>query len=105
MMITLYRLSVLLMGAMCCCMVEAQGNVDVSGGNVRVLVGKGAVAANVAGDLEADVEMDGVAVINGNVFIDGQKIPRGKTSHVSKKTGKTYRIQWGSDGNVAVEQK
>lgn len=83
----------------------AQGSVDVTAGGVRVQVGKGNVATNAAGDLGADVEMDGVAVINGNVYIDGQKVPHGKTSYVSKKTGKAYRIQWGSDGNVAVEEK
>ena len=91
-------------GAMCL-LANAQGSVDVTAGNIRVQVGKGSVASNAAGDLGTDVEMEGVAVINGNVYIDGQKIPRGKTSYVSKKTGKAYRIQWGSDGNVAVEEK
>ncbi|WP_371324006.1 hypothetical protein VX159_00300 [Dechloromonas sp. ZY10] len=88
-----------------CLLAHAQGSVDVTAGGVRVQVGTGSVASSAAGDLGADVEMDGVAVINGSVYIDGQKIPRGKTSYVSKKTGKAYRIQWGSDGNVAVEQK
>jgi len=48
--------------------------------------------------------MEGVAVINDDVFIDGEKIQRGKTSYTSKKTGKSYRIQWGKNGNVSVEQ-
>ena len=48
--------------------------------------------------------MEGVAVINDDVFIDGEKVPRGKTRYTSKKTGKSYRIQWGKNGNVSVEQ-
>lgn len=85
--------------------VQAQAAVDVTAGGVRVQVGKGASASNVAGDLGQEVDMEGVAVINGNVYIDGQRIPRGKTMHTSGKTGKVYRIQWRRDGNVAVEEK
>lgn len=94
-----------LVTAAMCLSVYGQGVVNVTAGGVRVQVGKDNVASNAAGDLGTDVEMDGVAVINGNVYIDGQKVPRGKTSYVSKKTGKAYRIQWGGDGNVAVEEK
>ncbi|HLA36183.1 MAG TPA: hypothetical protein VJ001_15070, partial [Rhodocyclaceae bacterium] len=62
-------------------------------------------AANESGIIGSDVEIDGVAVINGEVFIDGEKVQRGKTSYTSKKSGKSYRIQWGKNGNVSVEQK
>jgi hypothetical protein len=75
-----------------------------NGGNTAVSVGSGSSASNTAGAVGPDVEMEGVAVINDNVFIDGEKIKRGKTQHTSKKTGKSYRIQWGKDGNVSVEQ-
>jgi hypothetical protein len=90
-----------------------QVSVDVPGASVKVgkgkggaavSIGPGSTASNTAGAIDADVEMEGVAVINGDVFIDGEKIPRGKTKYSSKKTGKSYRIQWGKDGNVSVEQ-
>ena len=69
--------------------------------------GKGgsSVAVNTAGSIDEDVEMEGIAVINGEVFIDGVKVPKGKTSYTSRKTGKTYQIKWGRNGNVAVEEK
>lgn len=90
-----------------------QVSVDVPGTSVKikkgnggtaVSVGPGSKASNSAGAIDADVEMEGVAVINEDVFIDGEKIPRGKTRYTSKKTGKSYRIQWGKNGNVSVEQ-
>ncbi len=92
----------------------AQVTVDVPGaasvrvtpgkGNAAVSVGPGSTASNTSGSIDADVQMEGVAVINDDVFIDGEKIPRGKTRYTSKKTGKSYRIQWGKNGNVSVEQ-
>lgn len=91
----------------------AQVTVDVPGasvrinkgtGNAAVSVGPGSSASNSSGSVDADVEMEGVAVINDDVFIDGEKIPRGKTRYTSKKTGKSYRIKWGKNGNVSVEQ-
>lgn len=72
--------------------------------NTAVSVGPGSTASNSAGIVEDDVEMEGVAIINDDVFIDGEKIQRGKTRHTSKKTGKSYRIKWGKNGNVSVEQ-
>lgn len=53
----------------------------------------------------ADVEMTGVTVINGEVYIDGEKVPAGKRSFTSKKTGKNYAIEWGKNGNVSVAEK
>lgn len=78
--------------------------VDRAKGNTAVSIGQGSKASNSSGSVEADVEMEGVAVINDDVFIDGEKIQRGKTRHTSKKTGKSYRIQWGKNGNVSVEE-
>lgn len=99
----------------------SQMNVSVSKSGVKVqqsqsTLGRGssvsvdvddsvAGAANESGIIGSDVEIDGVAVINGEVFIDGEKVQRGKTSYTSKKSGKSYRIQWGKNGNVSVEQK
>lgn len=52
-----------------------------------------------------DVEIEGIAVINGRVYIDGVRIPEGRREVVSRKTGKVYRIDWGRDGNIAVTEK
>ena len=90
-----------------------QVNVNVPGASVKlkkdgsaaVSVGPGSTASNSSATVDADVNMEGVAVINDDVFIDGEKIPRGKTRHTSKKTGTSYVIEWGKNGNVSVKQK
>jgi len=85
---------------------QAQVSVDVSGLGVKVQTGKGgSVASNTAGTIDQDVQMDGAAVINGDVFVDGEKVPKGKSPYTSRKSGKTYVIKWGKDGNVAVHEK
>lgn len=83
----------------------AQVSVDVSDGGVRVQHSGGSEVSVNSGGVAPDVEMTGVAVVNGVVYIDGDKIPQGKTRYTSKKSGKTYRIVWGKDGNVSVEEK
>ena len=103
-----------IVGLLASASVIGQVNVDVPGasvkinkgkaGNAAVSVGPGSKASNSSGTIDADVVMEGVAVINDDVFIDGEKLQRGKTRHTSKKTGKSYRIQWGKDGNISVEQ-
>ena len=86
----------------------AQVSVDVSGTGVRVQRSGGSevnVNTGSTGGVASDVEMEGVAVINGDVFIDGNRVPKGKTLYTSKKSGKTYRIEWGKNGNVSVSEK
>lgn len=86
----------------------AQVSVDVSGSGVRVQRSGGSevnVNTGGTGDVASDVEMEGVAVINGDVFVDGNRVPKGKTLYTSKKSGKTYRIEWGKNGNVSVSEK
>lgn len=83
----------------------AQVSVDVSGYGVRVQSGAGTEVNVNSGSIGSDVQMEGVAVINGEVFIDGEKIPKGKSVHTSKKTKKTYLIHWGKNGNVSVSEK
>jgi len=91
-------------------MVGAQVSVDVSGYGVHVQQGGADVkvnnkANNANSIIGPDVQMEGTAVINGDVFIDGEKIPRGKTSYTSKKTKKQYLIHWGDNGNVSIAEK
>lgn len=87
----------------------AQISVDVSGFGVKVQTGKGDVTGNSvsiqSGTVESNVQMDGIAVINDDVFIDGEKVPKDRNSYKSKKTGKTYLIKRSRDGNVSVSEK
>lgn len=88
--------------------VGAQVSVDVSSYGVKVLTGKGGASNSVSvqsGVVESDVQIDGVAVINDDVFVDGEKVPREKASYTSKKTGKTYLIRRSKGGNVSVSEK
>ncbi|MCX7170259.1 MAG: hypothetical protein NTY41_08205 [Proteobacteria bacterium] len=84
---------------------SAQVAVDVSRHGVKVQTGNGNSAKIASGEVAPDVQMEGVAIINDEVFIDGERVPKGKTSYTAKKTGKSYRIQWGKDGNVSVSEK
>lgn len=104
---------------------QAQVSVDVSGYGVKVQTGNGVKVqtgngtkvqtgkARPADDDDDDdaspigsnVEIEGVAVVNGQVFIDGVKVPKGTSSYRSKKTGKVYQIRWGKNGNVEVNEK
>lgn len=87
----------------------AQVSVDVSGHGVHIRPSGGGtevkVEAGGSGGVASGVEMEGVAVINGEVFVDGAKAPKGKTQYTSKKSGKTYLINWGKNGNVSVSEK
>jgi len=97
-----------LLGATVTVAAGAQVAVDVSVPGVRVQTGGkdgSSVAVNSAGSVDSNVEMEGIAVINGEVFIDGEKVPKGRTSYTSKKTGRSYQIKWGRNGNVAVQEK
>lgn len=101
-------MSAVLVGLLAATAANGQVAVDVSVPGVRVQTGAhggSSVAVNTAGSVDSDVQMEGVAIINGEVFIDGDKIPKGQTSYKSKKSGKSYQIKWGKNGNVAVEQK
>ncbi len=58
-----------------------------------------------SGEIDADAQIEGIAIINEKVYIDGVQVPRGKRDVISKKSGKHYRIDWGKDGNVTVTEK
>ncbi len=85
--------------------VSVGGNSGRGQDNVSVSVGGKNEVGNTAGSIDEDVEMEGVAIINGAVTIDGEKVPKGKTRHTGKKSGIKYLIKWDKDGNVAVSQE
>lgn len=87
---------------------SAQVSVDVSGYGVKVQTGNAGGANTVSvesGTVAPDVQMLGVAVVNDEVFIDGDKVPKNRTSYTSRKTGKTYLIRRSKGGNVSVSEK
>jgi hypothetical protein len=79
--------------------------ISVTAGGNEVHIGSGNDASNDAGGIAADVEIEGVTIINDKVYIDGVRVPKGTHEVTSKKTGKTYRIVWGKDGNITVTEK
>lgn len=60
---------------------------------------------NESGVIDEDAQIEGITVINGNVSIDGVKVPRGVRKFHSEKTGKNYRIDWGKGDNVSVTEQ
>lgn len=92
--------------------VFAQININIPGVNVKtgkdgvnVSIGSGNDTGNSAGSIDADADIEGVSVINDDVWIDGEKIPKGKNRHTGKKSGIKYKINWGKNGNIAVSQE
>lgn len=84
---------------------QAQVAVDVSKQGVKVQsANENSVQLN-SGSIAPDVQIEGVTVINGEVFIDGEQVPKGRTSFTAKRSGKSYRIQWGKNGNVSISEK
>lgn len=85
--------------------VGVSAQVSVSSGGTQVRIGSGNDASNDSGTISGDVEIEGVAILNDKVYIDGVRVPKGVREVTSKKTGKTYRIVWGKDGNISVTEK
>lgn len=50
------------------------------------------------------VDVQGITIVNGKLWIDNDPVPHGKKFHTSSKTGKTYKIEWGKDNNIAVSE-
>lgn len=67
---------------------SAQVNIDLPG--VRIHSGT--------------VDVQGITIINGKLWIDNDPVPQGKKTHTSSKTGKIYKIEWGKDNNIAVSE-
>lgn len=67
--------------------------------------GSSSIVTNSAGTIGPNVQLEGITILNNDVYIDGEKVPRGKSPVKSKKTGKVYVIKWGKDGSVAVQEQ
>jgi len=73
--------------------VRGGGNDVMVGGNGDVAIGKGNRAKSSAGGIAPGVNIEGVTIINGKLWIDGMEIPPGVTRYKSPKTGQSYRIK------------
>ena len=85
---------------------QAQVSVELPAFGISVKTDASSATANgnEAGVM-SDVEMEGVAVINGEVYIDGEKVPANLSTYKSKKSGKSYLIKRDRHGNVSVTEK
>jgi len=50
-------------------------------------------ARSVTGAIAPGANIEGVTIINGKLWIDGEEIPPGVKRYRSPKTGKTYEIE------------
>jgi hypothetical protein len=98
-----YSLTVVMLGCLLAGVAFAEAS--VSKGNSEVNIGSDNEVENVSGGIAEDVEIEGVAIINEKVYIDGVRIPSGTREVRSSKTGKHYRIVWGAQGNITVTEK
>lgn len=87
--------------------VYAKGqSIEIVTDGVRITKGESGVntVENSSGKIDQQAEIEGITVINEDVWIDGERVPRTKTHYKSKKSGKTYIIKRGG-GNVSVLEK
>lgn len=77
-------------------------NVSVKGGNANVnvrakdmtaIATEGNTVSNSVGGIGEGVDIQGVAVINGRVYIDNKEIPPKVTRYKSPRTGEVYIIR------------
>lgn len=78
------------------------GNVSVKGGNANAnarakdmtaIATEGNTVSNSVGGIGEGVDIQGVAVINGRVYIDNKEIPPKVTRYKSPRTGEVYIIR------------
>jgi len=79
----------------------SEGSKVKSGAQVKditTIATEGSTASVSVGGIGEGVEMQGVAVINGRVYVDGKEVPPNVTRYKSPRTGELYVIQRGKDG-------
>lgn len=83
--------------------VQAEGrDVRVRGKGVATVATDGSTASSTIGGIGDNVDIQGVAVINGRVYIDSKEIPPSVTRYKSPRTGEVYNIRRHKDGSVEV---
>ncbi len=87
--------------------------VSVSGPGYRIDVERGgltrtqtAMSNGEAGKVLAeDAEIEGVTIVDSDVFIDGERVEKNKSWVISRKTGRKYQILRDRDGNISVTER
>ena len=80
-------------------------DVTVRADGVTAVATEGSNASVTVGGIEGNADIQGVAVINGRVSIDGKEIPASVTRYKSPRTGTVYVIQRkGGSVNVTTEE-
>lgn len=72
---------------------DRDDDVNVRAKNITAISTDGGEASVNVGGIGSDVQIQGVAVINGRVYIDGKEIPPNVTRYKSPRTGEVYLIQ------------
>ncbi|MEY2631584.1 MAG: hypothetical protein RIR00_238 [Pseudomonadota bacterium] len=71
---------------------SGENQVSIKGSDITTIsIGSGNTSSVTVGGIEGDVQIQGITVINGRVYIDGKEVP----AHVSRytaKDGTVYRI-------------
>jgi hypothetical protein len=81
--------------------IGADGSVSVRGDGKDVQVGAGGQVSagsgnevrSSVGEIAPGVNIEGVTIINGKLWIDGKEVPPGVKRYKSPKTGKIYNIE------------
>lgn len=68
------------------------------------LPASGQHGANTSGTLGPNVQIDGIAILNGRVYIDGVEVRKASGRYVSPRTGKRYDIRRDDANNVSVTE-
>lgn len=73
--------------------VKSDGKNVTAGSGAQVSVGPDNEARSSLGEIDPDVNIEGVTIINGKLWIDGKEIPPGVKRYKSPKTGTVYKIE------------
>lgn len=98
-------LATLMMGCLGASWAWAGVSVNVPGAQVQVQGSSVNIANNESGTIDPGAQIEGVTIINGQVFIDGEKVPNKTGTYTSRKTKKTYKVVRDPQGNVSVSEK
>jgi hypothetical protein len=69
------------------------GSVTTRGNSTTAIATGGNTVRNTVGGIGSNVDVQGVTVINGRVYIDNKEIPPDVTRYKSPRTGEVYNIK------------
>jgi hypothetical protein len=72
--------------------VDDNADTSIYSRNMIIAAASGSTASVNIGGIASNAKIQGIAVINGRVYIDGKEIPSTVTSYRSPRTGEVYTI-------------